>query len=221
MARNPPWVEEELVLALDLYLRFGVMVPADPEVVDVSRFLRTLTIHGDRPVGDDFRNPNGVALKTANFASIDPAYEGSGMSSTGKRAVEAWERYASDRDALAAAVAAVREGNELPTAPLTKQGSPQVIRTAVESQHVEKFLVSITAQTIEAERREASLVQAYRDHLESQGHMLRGGRYRLPSHIPMLACDLVDDTDKVRSKGRHPALIRENGDWATARLSPL
>ncbi|MCY3506942.1 MAG: hypothetical protein OXH41_12335 [Chloroflexi bacterium] len=197
MARNPNWAEEELVLALDLYLRLGDLGPADAEVIEVSRFLNTLAIHPDRPQRPDFRNPNGVALKTANFAAIDPNHPGLGMRRGGKLDAEVWDRYASDREALAAAVAAVREGNKLADFQFADSETPQVIETEVEAQHVEQFQVSVTARTIEADRREQRLVLAYCDHLESQGHLVKRNRYRLPDHVATLVCDLVDETDKV------------------------
>lgn len=197
MPRNPTWAEEELVLALDLYLRFGVMGPADLEVIEVSRLLNGLTIHPDRPDLADFRNPNGVAKKTANFRAIDPNHPGLGMRRFGKRDVEVWEKYASDREALDAAVAATREGNKLPATQPADAGTRQVIETEVEAQHVEQFQVSVSARTIEADRREQRLVLAYCDHLESQGHVVKRNRYRLPDHVATLVCDLVDQTDNV------------------------
>lgn len=58
-SRNPPWAEEELILALDLYVRTGVLSATHPDVVEVSRALRALSIHADRPDPALFRNANG------------------------------------------------------------------------------------------------------------------------------------------------------------------
>ena len=66
-ARNPPWTEEELVLALDLYLRSGLLDDADSAVVDLSRVLNSLTIHSERPDPVRFRNPNGVRDEARQF----------------------------------------------------------------------------------------------------------------------------------------------------------
>ena len=74
--RNPPWEADELILALDLYLRHGQLDDTDSRVVEVSRVLNTLPIHSTRPDAARFRNPNGVAMKLANFAALDPAYVG-------------------------------------------------------------------------------------------------------------------------------------------------
>ena len=47
--RNPPWAEEELIIALDLYFRSGPLDHADPAVEDLSRVLNSLTVHSARP----------------------------------------------------------------------------------------------------------------------------------------------------------------------------
>lgn len=113
--RNPPWAEEELILALDLYLREGILDDKHSDVEALSRALNALDLHAERPDADRFRNPNGVALKLANFAALDPYYPGTGMSRGGRRDAEVWARYASDEDALAEAVSAVGKGLALPT----------------------------------------------------------------------------------------------------------
>ena len=43
--RNPPWAEEELILALDLYLRAGLLDAEEQAVTDLSRDLNALTVH--------------------------------------------------------------------------------------------------------------------------------------------------------------------------------
>ena len=50
----------------------------DPAVVELSHVLNSLEIQSERPDADRFRNPNGVALKLANFAARDPNYDGRG-----------------------------------------------------------------------------------------------------------------------------------------------
>lgn len=76
--RDPTWAQDELILALDLYLRHGLLDDTDARVVDVSEVLNRLPIHPARGDEQSFRNPNGVALKLANFAALDPAYPGGG-----------------------------------------------------------------------------------------------------------------------------------------------
>jgi hypothetical protein len=73
MARNPTWSRDELILALDLYLRHRKRLPdsEDAEIVELSRTLNSL--FGER--ANDaalFRNRNGVYMKLANFRAVDP-----------------------------------------------------------------------------------------------------------------------------------------------------
>ena len=194
-SRNPSWAEEELILALRLYLNSGLLDDANPAVVNLSRVLNALAVHSVRPDPVRFRNPNGVAMKLANFAAIDPNHRGRGMTRGGKRDAEVWQRYASDEDQLAVIAARIREGHGLLAAGLAEPTSTREVD--VEAQHVEQFEVSVPGQVIEAVRREQSLVRAYVDHLESQGHRVTRHRYQLHGAIPSLVCDLVDETDDV------------------------
>ena len=195
--RNPPRAEEELILALDLYLRLGLLNDMDPAVVDLSRVLKTLPIHSARPDPIRFRNGNGVAMKLANFAAIDPNYIGRGMTSVGKLDSEVWNRYASDEDALAEVASAIRERGGLPAVQLAEPTRARVAEVAVEAQHVEQFQIPVPGQVVEATRREQSLVLAYGHHLKSQGRRVTRHRYQLYGFVPPLVCDLVDETDHV------------------------
>jgi 5-methylcytosine-specific restriction enzyme A len=60
MVRNPTWSRDELILALDLYMRRRERLPDsdDPEVVELSRALNTSTAkeHGTRL---SFETPTG------------------------------------------------------------------------------------------------------------------------------------------------------------------
>ena len=99
--RNPTWSEEELTLALELYLREGLLDDKHPKVVELSETLNRMAGGTDVPDPGRFRNPNGVALKLANFARFDPSYPGAGMSRGGRGDLAIWERYAGVEDALA------------------------------------------------------------------------------------------------------------------------
>ena len=195
--RNPTWAEEELILALDLYLRSGNLHAGHPDVQELSRVLRSLSIHSERPGPSRFRNSNGVNLKLANFAAIDPNYDGRGMTQYGKRDAEVWEHYASDEDALTAAASAIREGHGLPAAHPAKSTPASVEKVAVESQHVEQFQVALPAEVIDATRGEQKLVLAYEEHLRSQGHCVTRHVYTLHETVHTLICDLVDETCNV------------------------
>lgn len=74
---------------------------------------------------------------------------------------------------------------------------PLVSAVPVEAQHVEKFPVSVPGEEIDATRREQRLVLAYKHHLENQGHSVMRHMYQPPGLDSALACDLVDETDRV------------------------
>jgi 5-methylcytosine-specific restriction protein A len=108
--RNPPWAFDELLLALDLYLREGQLDDSDARVLELSEVLNELPIHTVRPDLERFRNPNGVALKLANFAALDPGYPGVGMTRGGRRDAEVWDLFSKRRAELAAITSRLRGG---------------------------------------------------------------------------------------------------------------
>jgi 5-methylcytosine-specific restriction protein A len=90
----PAWSRDELILALDLYLKSHRMLDdTSEEVIELSRLLNKLPIHSSRPEHERFRNPNSVHMKLANFAAIDPQYPGKGLQAVGKLDREIWNRY--------------------------------------------------------------------------------------------------------------------------------
>lgn len=108
--RNPPWTRDELILALDLYLRHRPNFPGPkhPEVVELSRLLNRLPL---RSVANArFRNTNGVAMKLQNFRRFDPSESGRGLLSGGKQEAEVWRLFAGDPTRLARTAAAIRAG---------------------------------------------------------------------------------------------------------------
>lgn len=117
--RNPPWERDELILALDLYVREGLVDDTDPQVIELSELLNRLPLHPLQPDPSRFRNPNGVHLKLANFAALDPAYPGTGMQHGGQRDREVWDEFKDDHGRLRALADAIRaEGAQQQAAPL-------------------------------------------------------------------------------------------------------
>ena len=84
--RNPPWHRDEIILALDLYMRLksGEIHARNPEIQELSRLLNRLPIFAEKPDEVKFRNANGVALKLSNFLALDNSYQGKGMESHSK-----------------------------------------------------------------------------------------------------------------------------------------
>ncbi|MBL0189318.1 MAG: HNH endonuclease [Candidatus Obscuribacter sp.] len=98
--RNPPWSREELILALELYLRAGLLDDHSPEVQQLSEALKDLAfVQKEDP--KVFRNPNGVAMKLANFAALDPNYKGKGLTAGGRLDKEIFEEFFGQQLALA------------------------------------------------------------------------------------------------------------------------
>ena len=117
--RNPAWAFDELILALDLYKRRGLLDDTDPDVQELSRVLNALPVHRERGDWGTFRNPNGVAMKLANLARFDRNYAGRGLRRGAKRDEEVWNRF-DGRDAELRALATqirvgVRTGQGLPS----------------------------------------------------------------------------------------------------------
>ncbi|WP_426167866.1 HNH endonuclease [Sandarakinorhabdus sp. DWP1-3-1] len=120
--RNPPWTRDELVLALDMYVRHGgkPLPPTHPEVRELSGWLAALAQGGGSAT---FRNANGVAMKLMNFRALDPAYVSSGgvgLSQTGRGDKAVWAEFAGRAQALAVEAGSIRSRSapEAPGEPL-------------------------------------------------------------------------------------------------------
>ena len=73
-ARNPSWVKDKLILALDLYFQFDPrkLSKVSPDVLALSKTLNELPLETERPDAPRFRNPNGVYMKLCNFLRFVP-----------------------------------------------------------------------------------------------------------------------------------------------------
>lgn len=76
--RVPDWKRDEIVLAVDLVWQHGwkQIEDTDPRVVALSELLQSPLFHPLDGRSDTFRNPNGVARKTADIATSHPAAVG-------------------------------------------------------------------------------------------------------------------------------------------------
>ena len=113
--RNPAWSRDELILALDLYLRFRAapLGKDSDEVLELSAFLGQLGSVRGQTDAETFRNANGVYMKMMNFRRFDPEYtvEGKvGLTRGNKEEEIVWNDFASDPLGLAAAVAGIKSG---------------------------------------------------------------------------------------------------------------
>jgi 5-methylcytosine-specific restriction protein A len=105
---NPDWSREEILLALDLYLKLAGKVPGpdDFQVVELSNALRQLPIHRESQKNERFRNPAGVAFKLQNIRQIATG-QGLGNVSATDRAV--WADYKDLPDLVHALATSIRE----------------------------------------------------------------------------------------------------------------
>jgi len=107
------WTRDELILALDLYLKHQgeLFDPEDKEIIELSEFLNRMGKVVGVGGGALFRNPNGVAMKMMNFRRFDPKFKAAGKAglSRGNRLEEPiWAEYSKDRPRLAKVVLAIR-----------------------------------------------------------------------------------------------------------------
>ena len=112
MARNPKWARDELILALELYMRVNPVHTSDkdPEIIALSEILNSLPIHPRTEHGEKFRNANGVYMKLCNFFRLDPNYTGTGLQRGGKLEEAIWKEFAQDPARLKATAAAILMG---------------------------------------------------------------------------------------------------------------
>ncbi len=85
------WTREELILALNLYLKlpFGKLHRGTPEIIYLADIIN--------------RTPSAVAMRLNNFASVDPFHQGRGIVGLigGKRQVEPiWEEFIDNKEEL-------------------------------------------------------------------------------------------------------------------------
>lgn len=98
--RNPIWTRDELILALDLYVRHrpAVLGKTSAEVIELSDMLSRLA-RGEARRSPNHRNASSVAIKLLNFRSLDPDYTATGkvgLHHTSRGDGEVWREFASD-----------------------------------------------------------------------------------------------------------------------------
>ena len=100
-SRNPKWMRDELILALELYLRYAGNPPGKEsvEIAELSGTLNHLARYLGLMRGDSFRNTNGVYMKLMNFRRFDPAFIVAGkvgLARGGADEEEVWTEFAHD-----------------------------------------------------------------------------------------------------------------------------
>jgi 5-methylcytosine-specific restriction protein A len=104
---QPRWSNDELILALDVYVREGRQNKTSPHVRELEELMRALP---RLPQNDDSpRSAAAIAMMHSNFASLDPTFSSKGLSGIGEAARTMFERYFGNQAELEAAATAIRE----------------------------------------------------------------------------------------------------------------
>ena len=115
--RNPPWTRDELILALDHYIKNpgSSHDPGSAAIQDLAREIsgiaRLLGLSGS----ETLRNANGVAMKLLNFRAHDPEYTAkgkTGLSRGNKLEAELWAQFAEDPKRLNLVATVIRANIE-------------------------------------------------------------------------------------------------------------
>ena len=120
--QNPDWTFDELVLALDCYIKHQGRPPSQSskEIEVLSRTINLLNKIRGIGGGETFRNPNGVHMKMMNFRRFDNSIEGKGLKGGGNLDEVVWNKFSSHPDKLHVLAEQIRafvssgEGNSLP-----------------------------------------------------------------------------------------------------------
>jgi len=105
--RRLAWLRDELILALDLYLREGHTAPLAARQA-LSDLLRAFPVEPELAADPQFRSLASVNRKLANFLALDPQGEGGGLDRGGAGTREVWREFASEPDRLHATADAIR-----------------------------------------------------------------------------------------------------------------
>jgi 5-methylcytosine-specific restriction protein A len=110
--KNPLWTREQVILALDLYMKHKGRDPGvnHPDVLEVSALLRQMATETGLTT---YRNPSGVIMKMMNFRSVDPVFTskgGKGLKGASELDKAIWAEFFGKPLELAIAAEAIREG---------------------------------------------------------------------------------------------------------------
>jgi len=125
------WTWDEELLAFDLYLRRGTPGPNDPDVRQLSEYLRSLPLH---PVEDrlpTFRNPPGVSRKLGDIHSHRPGYNGRPTSGS-RLDVLVWKKFLGREEEVVALVEEIKRRADLLEVPAPEPDEEEVQDSWVE-----------------------------------------------------------------------------------------
>jgi 5-methylcytosine-specific restriction protein A len=106
-SRTQAWLRDELILALDLYIKKGASPPAS-SLEALSGLLRRIPIESELADEPSFRSSGAVGLKLGNFMALYTP--GHGMPHGGSGDAEVWREFAGDETRLSQTAAAISAG---------------------------------------------------------------------------------------------------------------
>ena len=117
-SRNPPWTRDELILALDVYLRYNPskISKHHPEIMNLSHILRKLPLHRHKGDRKSFRSPASVYMQLRTFMSLDPRSRAAGLTHANKLEQQIWRQYSRDMKTLNQLAVALRSLSNSPFA---------------------------------------------------------------------------------------------------------
>ena len=94
--RSPNWSEEEVMLALDLYVNRDLawlnrMSDSTAEIVGLSSLLNALDLHSEKP--KKFRSTGSIRMKLANFMALDDKYTRGSLGNVGALDRKVWNEF--------------------------------------------------------------------------------------------------------------------------------
>ena len=210
------WTREEDILALDLFVRAGVvgggrfLSETDPRVIALSQELGALPTHPGVPRDERFRNPFGVALKLMNFRAVervvkrDLGVEGADALPTGMPRFSALDRaifeeyFRREFQGLTEDAQAIRAGSSDPAGTPT---APTANDRPVEDAGMPTYETAGAEGGVRT-RSEHDLVRRYADWLSASGVTVVSRLYRVPGLARPFLCDafLPDKNALVEAK---------------------
>jgi hypothetical protein len=192
------WTREEVILAMDLYVRLDVLhgrtIPdqTSDEIVRLSELLKKLSAYPPERQDEKYRNPNGVHLKLTNLRAVQTE-DAHGMTSYSRRDAAVWREFIDDLPRLHAEAAAIRERlHEGILRPASAE--PTAEDVDIEQQHTERFIVNPPGEPRSAVRAEQKLVRQYRDYMAAKGVVVRRKRYQPAGEVRPIYSDIwVED----------------------------
>jgi len=138
---NPDWTRDELILALDLYLKHRASLPSKSSK-EIKNLSDTLARLGSKLFASSlrpttFRNVNSVYMKLMNYRRLDPQYTQKGrkgLTRGAKAEEDVWREFASDSNKCARVARAIMESLDDPEirAPLDPNYSDDGVEEASE-----------------------------------------------------------------------------------------